>query len=129
MGYLNNKPGSIEEVIAKQTALESDYQDKFKKELEKAGKGIGSMTPAEKTAFFNKMDKKHSAKNESEVKEMGGLTASKKMKSEMGGLYANTKGSDCCGLPADKCKCSNEQTDTGKKETKIDTEPKINYNK
>ena len=45
------------------------------------------------------------------------------------GLYANTKGSDCCGLPADKCKCSNEQTDTGKKETKIDTEPKINYNK
>jgi|TARA_B100001094_G_scaffold330379_1_gene395488 hypothetical protein len=115
MGYLNNKPGSIEEVIAKQTALESDYQDKFKKELEKAGKGIGSMTPKEKTAFFNKMDKKHSAKNESEVKEMG--------------LYANTKGSDCCGLPADKCKCSNEQTDTGKKETKIDTEPKINYNK
>jgi hypothetical protein len=44
MGYLNNKPGSIEEVIAKQTALESDYQDKFKKELEKAGKGIGSLT-------------------------------------------------------------------------------------
>ena len=65
MGYLKNKPGSIEEVIAKQTALESGYQDKFKKELEKAGKGVGAMTPKEKSAFFNKMDDKHKAKNES----------------------------------------------------------------
>ena len=52
MGYLNNKPGSIEEVIAKQTALESGYQDKFKKELEKTGRGIGSMTPKEKISFL-----------------------------------------------------------------------------
>ena len=36
----------------------------FKKELEKAGKGIGSMTHAEKKAFFNKIDSKYTAKNE-----------------------------------------------------------------
>ena len=35
----------------------------FKKELDKAGKGIGSMS-AEKKAFFNKIDKKYSAKDE-----------------------------------------------------------------
>jgi hypothetical protein len=40
------------------------YQDMIKKELEKAGKGIGSMTPAEKKAFFNKIDDKYKAKNE-----------------------------------------------------------------
>ena len=42
MGYFNNKPGSIEEV-AKQMSKhqsESGYQDMFKKELEKTGKGI-----------------------------------------------------------------------------------------
>jgi hypothetical protein len=47
---------------------ESGYQDMFKKELEKAGKGIGSMTPAEKKAFFNKIDDKYKAKNE-DIKE------------------------------------------------------------
>lgn len=70
--YLKHKPGSIEEVISKQTKLESGYQDKFKKELEKAGKGVGSMTPKEKSDFFNKLDKKHTAKDEEkkvEVKE------------------------------------------------------------
>ena len=70
MKYLNTKPGSIEEVAAnmsKHTA-ESGYQDMFKKELEKAGKGIGSMTPAEKKAFFNKIDDKYKAKNE-DIKE------------------------------------------------------------
>jgi hypothetical protein len=40
----------------------------FKKELEKAGKGIGAMTPAEKKAFFNKIDDKYKAKNE-DIKE------------------------------------------------------------
>ena len=53
MGYFNNRPGSIEE-IAKQMSKhqnESGYQDMFKKELEKTGKGIGAMTPAEKKAF------------------------------------------------------------------------------
>ena len=58
MTYLKQKPGSIEDVIAKQQSQyqESSYQDKFKKELDKAGRGIGSMTPKEKTAFFNKVE-------------------------------------------------------------------------
>ena len=70
MKYLNTKPGSIEEVVANMSKHqnESGYQDMFKKELEKAGKGIGAMTPAEKKAFFNKIDDKYKAKNE-DIKE------------------------------------------------------------
>jgi hypothetical protein len=66
MKYLNTKPGSIEEVAANMSkyAAESEYQDMFKKELEKAGKGIGAMTPKEKKAFFNKIDSKYTAKDE-----------------------------------------------------------------
>src|SRR5210317_1316606 len=68
--YLNTKPDSIEEIAANMSKHqnESGYQDMFKKELEKAGKGIGSMTPAEKKAFFNKIDDKYKAKNE-DIKE------------------------------------------------------------
>ena len=64
--YLQSKPGSIEEIAANMSkyATESEYQQMFKKELEKAGKGIGSMSPAEKKAFFNKIDSKYTAKNE-----------------------------------------------------------------
>src|SRR5210317_2200776 len=70
MKYLNTKPGSIEEVVANMSKHqnESGYQDMFKKELEQAGKGIGAMTPAEKKAFFNKIDDKYKAKNE-DIKE------------------------------------------------------------
>jgi hypothetical protein len=66
MKYLNTKPGSIEEVAASMSkyATESEYQKMFKKELEKAGKGIGAMTPKEKKAFFNKIDSKYTAKDE-----------------------------------------------------------------
>ena len=67
MTYLQRKPGSLEEMIDGQTKKfreDSGYQQMFKKELEKSGKGIGSMTPAEKKAFFNKIDAKYSAKNE-----------------------------------------------------------------
>ena len=66
MSYLKHKPGSIEEVAANMSkyAAESEYQDMFKKELEKAGKGIGAMTPKEKKAFFNKIDSKYTAKDE-----------------------------------------------------------------
>ena len=69
--YLKHKPGSIEEIVAKQGSYKEDsgYQAMFKKELDKAGKGIGSMSPAEKKAFFNKIDKKYSAKNEETIKE------------------------------------------------------------
>ena len=65
--YLNTKPGSIEEVVAnmnKDLRQDGAYQDMFKKELDKAGKGIGSMSPKEKKDFFNKIDSKYKAKNE-----------------------------------------------------------------
>jgi len=66
MSYLKSKPGSIEELARSMSPkLEADYQDKFKKELDKTGhKGIGTMSPKEKKAFFNKMDSMHKAKNE-----------------------------------------------------------------
>lgn len=86
MSYLEKKPGSLEEVISQKTRLEAGYQDKFKKELEKAGKGIGAMTPAEKSAFFKKIDKMHTAKNEEMSKDsayaIGMSQAKKSMKDE-----------------------------------------------
>ena len=69
MGYLDRKPGSLEEVIAEKTKLESGFQDKFKNELEKAGKGVGSMTPKEKSEFFNKVDDIKKTKTEEVQKE------------------------------------------------------------
>lgn len=59
--YLKSKPGSIEEVA---TRIHDDYQDMFKKELEKTGKSLGQMTADQKKAFFNKVDSKYNAKNE-----------------------------------------------------------------
>ena len=64
--YLKTKEGSIEDV-AKQMqnkVMENDYQDKFKKALDKEGKPLGHMTGAEKKAFFNKVDKMHKGKDE-----------------------------------------------------------------
>ena len=64
--YLKTKDGSIED-LAKQMqnkVLESDYQDKFKKALDKEGKPLGQMTGAEKKSFFNKIDKMHKGKDE-----------------------------------------------------------------
>ena len=64
--YLKTKDGSIED-LAKQMqnkVLESDYQDKFKKALDKEGKPLGHMSGAEKKAFFNKVDKMHKGKDE-----------------------------------------------------------------
>ena len=40
--YLKTKPGS----------LEDNYQQMFKKELEKSGKSLGSMSDQEKKNFF-----------------------------------------------------------------------------
>ena len=65
--YLNTKPGSVEEVVAnmnKNLRQDGAYQDMFKKELDKAGKGIGSMSPKEKKDFFNKIDSMYKAKDE-----------------------------------------------------------------
>ena len=66
MSYLKHKPGSIEELMANEATKLNDnaYQDMFKKELDKAGKGIGSMSPKEKKDFFNKIDDKYKAKSE-----------------------------------------------------------------
>ena len=64
--YLKTKDGSIED-LAKQMqnkVLESAYQDKFKKALDKEGKPLGHMSGAEKKAFFNKVDKMHKGKDE-----------------------------------------------------------------
>ena len=106
--YLKHKPGSIEEVIAKQTSNyreDSGYQKMFKKELDKAGKGIGSMSPAEKKAFFNKIDDKYKAKSE-------GIET-----------MVPTKKDD------DKKVAPKKVTMTGEYATKIDTKPEIEYNK
>ena len=64
--YLKTKEGSIEDTVKlmQNKVLESDYQDKFKKALDKEGKPLGHMTGAEKKAFFGKVDKMHTAKNE-----------------------------------------------------------------
>jgi len=59
--YLEIKSGSISEVAKK---LREDYDAYFKKELEKEGKLIASMTDAEKKAFFNRVDKGYNAKDE-----------------------------------------------------------------
>ena len=64
--YLETKKGSLEDMVAGVTEgkQSEDYKQLFKKELEKAGKGIGAMSDQEKKAFFNNIDKKHKAKNE-----------------------------------------------------------------
>ena len=105
--YLNTKPGSVEEIVSnmsKNIRQDSAYQDMFKKELEKAGKGIGSMSPAEKKAFFNKIDKKYTAKDEG-----------------METMVPNKKDD-----PKDM---KRKQTMTNQKATKVEMEPKVEYDK
>ena len=106
MSYLKHKPGSIEELMSKKSSYKEDsgYQKMFKKELEKAGKGIGSMTPAEKKAFFNKIDSKYSAKDEG-----------------METMVPNKKDD-----PKDM---KRKQTMTNQKATKVEMEPKVEYDK
>ena len=64
--YLTTKKDSLEDMVAKvsEGKQSEDYKQLFKKELEKTGKGVGSMSDIEKKAFFNNIDKKHKAKNE-----------------------------------------------------------------
>ena len=104
MSYLKHKPGSIEELMSKKSSYKEDsgYQKMFKKELEKAGKGIGSMSPAEKKAFFNKIDKKYSAKDEG-----------------METMVPNKK--------EDEKDMKRKVTMTGDKPSKIDTKPEVEY--
>ena len=106
MKYLKSKPGSLEAAAGKVSsfATEQEYQKMFKKELDKAGKGIGSMSPAEKKAFFNKIDKKYSAKDEG-----------------METMVPNKKDD-----PKDM---KRKQTMTNQKATKVEMEPKVEYDK
>jgi hypothetical protein len=68
--YFETKKGSLEDMVAGVTENKQseDYKQLFKKELEKAGKGIGAMSDQEKKNFFNKIDKMHTAKNEDSKK-------------------------------------------------------------
>ncbi|SVA57084.1 uncharacterized protein METZ01_LOCUS109938, partial [marine metagenome] len=58
MAYLKQKPGSIEDVVYKHQAKykEEGYKKKFSEALKNTMGGIGSMTPKEKIAFFNKVE-------------------------------------------------------------------------
>ena len=143
--YLNTKPGSVEEVVAnmnKNLRQDGAYQDMFKKELDKAGKGIGSMSPKEKKDFFNKIDSKYKAKNEdlnskdaSVVKKVvtklkGASQAhagqakdlEKAMKTE-----ADQHGDEINQKKIDKVKADKKLADSGSKPTKVETEPKVDY--
>tara|TARA_X000000368_G_scaffold253619_1_gene200497 strand:- start:4126 stop:5547 length:1422 start_codon:yes stop_codon:yes gene_type:complete len=65
MTYLKQKPGSVEEAIAKQQSQYQDpnYKAKFDEALKDSIRGIGSMTPKEKTEFFNKLDEEWKPSN------------------------------------------------------------------
>ena len=144
MSYLKHKPGSIEEMMANNAKKLNDnaYQQMFKKELDKAGKGIGSMSPKEKKDFFNKIDSKYKAKNEdlnskdaSVVKKVmtklkGASQAhagqakdlEKAMKTE-----ADQHGDEINQKKIDKVKADKKLADSGSKPTKVETEPKVDY--
>ena len=79
MKYLKSKPGSLEASAGQVSgfATEQEYQKLFKKELDKAGKGIASMSDQEKKSFFNKIDKMYKGKNEAKVDEL--TSAQKKL--------------------------------------------------
>ena len=144
MSYLKHKPGSIEEMMADKAKKLNDnaYQQMFKKELDKAGKGIGSMSPKEKKDFFNKIDSKYKAKSEdlnskdaSVVKKVvtklkGASQAhagqakdlEKAMKTE-----ADQHADEINQKKVDKVKADKKLTDSGSKATKVETEPKVDY--
>ena len=144
MSYLKHKPGSIEELMSKKSSYKEDsgYQKMFKKELEKAGKGIGSMTPAEKKAFFNKIDKKYSAKDEDlnnkdkpAVKDVVGQLK-KAVKAHTKQAKDLEKAVSSEGMETmvpnkkdDPKDMKRKQTMTAQKASKIEMEPKVDYDK
>ena len=144
MSYFKHKPGSIEEMMAKKSSYKEDsgYQKMFKKELEKAGKGIGSMTPAEKKAFFNKIDKKYSAKDEDlnnkdkpAVKDVVGQLK-KAVKAHTKQAKDLEKAVSSEGMETmvpnkkdDPKDLKRKNTMTGEKATKVEMEPKVDYDK
>jgi len=148
MSYLKHKPGSIEEMMANKAKVMKDnaYQQMFKKELDKAGKGIGSMSPKEKKDFFNKIDSKYKAKSEdldnkdkSVVKDVVGALKKatkahagqakdleKAMKTE-----ADQHADEINDKKHDAMKKGDKEpkkiADSGSKLTKVETEPKVDY--
>ena len=142
--YLKHKPGSIEELVAKQGSYKEDsgYQKMFRKELDKAGKGIGSMSPAEKKAFFNKIDKKYTAKDEDlnnkdkpAVKDVVGQLK-KAVKAHTKQAKDLEKAVSSEGMETmvpnkkdDPKDLKRKNTMTGEKATKVEMEPKVDYDK
>ena len=143
--YLKHKPGSIEEIVANQTSKfreDSGYQKMFRKELDKAGKGIGSMSPAEKKAFFNKIDKKYSAKDEDlnskdkpTVKDVANQLK-KAVKAHGQQAKDLEKAVSSEGMETmvpnkkeDPKDMKRKQTMTNQKATKVEMEPKVEYDK
>ena len=144
MSYLKHKPGSIEEMMANNAKKLNDnaYQQMFKKELDKAGKGIGSMSPKEKKDFFNKIDSKYKAKNEdlnskdasvvNKVKDMlkgasAKHAAQAKMLDKAMKTEADQHGDEINQKKIDKVKADKKLADSGSKPTKVETEPKVDY--
>ena len=90
----------LKELVKSVMAEETEYQNFFKKALEKAGKSIPSMSDEEKKAFFDKIDAAWNGKNEKkEVKEDwadGDDTKNGKKPEE-----------NCptCGKPMSMCEC------------------------
>ena len=139
MSYFKRKEGSVEEAYKK---LSDDYQQMFKKELEKTGKSLGSMSDREKKDFFNKIDKKYNAKNEdlnkddekvvNKVKDMlkgasAKHAAQAKMLDKAMKTEADQHGDEINQKKLDKVKADKKVADSGSKATKVETEPKVDY--
>jgi adenylosuccinate lyase len=54
----------LKELVREVMVEEADYQEFFKKALEKAGKSIAQMSDDEKKSFFNKVDSAWNSKGE-----------------------------------------------------------------
>ena len=144
MSYLKHKPGSIEEMMADKAKKLNDnaYQQMFKKELDKAGKGIGSMSPKEKKDFFNKIDSKYKAKSE-DLNSKDAAVVKKVMTKLKGASQAHAgqakdlekamkteadqHGDEINQKKIDKVKADKKLADSGSKPTKVETEPKVDY--
>ena len=100
MSYLKQKPGSIEDVVAKQQTQYQDpaYQKLYDEELKNTMGGIGSMTPKEKQSFHSKID--------SQYKKEGLETMIPNKKDDVKDLKRKV-------------------TMTGEKPTKVDMEPEV----
>ena len=146
MSYLESKTGSIQEVVKEMQKHLKDnaYQDLFKKELEKTGKGIGSMSDMEKKAVKahgqQAKDLEKAMKSEEESFDI------EKLKEDVNTLWSTAgdsmeemkknakymKAQDVApdnDSDAESEKEKSGKTLIGSKKTKIVTEPKVDYQK